>query len=530
MGFQLPSLGFRGKALLLLSAMQASMLAILLVAGYGFYHREETEHVTTRLAGLASSLADTSASAMRDGDLRTLQQDVESILLHNDLAYVRLRDPAGRSLAASGDERLLGRRFQADADFAAALRGDGIFDISAPIELDGRSLGRVELGQDITHIEEELTNLAWGALFLGLGVLATTLLLLYWMLRVMTRNLEQLKTAFRELVQGEASFSTRMNMEGEDEFAQIGMFFDLFMGQLEEMVQKVMMLADGLSQASQKAQEITASTSAAVEEQAQAIGTFAQSIEQMAQASEQVSRQNNATMAQATEAQDQARTGLQVVEAAKSGMRSLVAGMDRLNDTVTRLAGRHKDIRKALDMIEAIAEQTNLLALNAAIEAARAGEHGRGFAVVADEVRNLSRRTTESTAEIEALIEGIRSDSEEAVATMEENRSHSHHNLAQVDETGEAFQHITTALAGIHAQSTENAELAARQQLLAGEVHDSITQINANIADLVAIARQSISDNSDLAQFSVQLTAVVRGGIEEDSLPVEHDPAAVELF
>ena len=236
-------------------------------------------------------------------------------------------------------------------------------------------------------------------------------------------------------------------------------------------------------------------------------------------------------MVSAGEVQEQAQTGRGVVEAAFTDMQSLVAGMDELSLTVTRLAGRHADIRKTLDMIESIAEQTNLLALNAAIEAARAGEHGRGFAVVADEVRNLSRRTTESTSQIQSLLESIHTDSERAVTTVSDNTEKTRHTLDQVQETGETFGRIVDAITGIRNQNSESAQLASQQHLLAREILGSIIEINANIANLVAIARQNISDNSDLAQYSVQLAAVVGQVMNDDGNNVtQEENSSVELF
>ncbi len=534
MRLRLPHMGFKGKSLLLLGLVQTLLLIVVMSAGVRYYVSEMAEHTELSVLAMARHLAATLADPMLIGDLDTLGYDVTSTYETAGLAFIRVRDSQGRVLAASGPENLLQRPVPAEYQAFNLDDPDGLFEMVMPVSNNGQILGQVEVGLDLDHIKADLVQLIENAIFLGLLMVAVMLLLTYWVLRLMTRRMEQLKQAFLGLVQGEASFSTRLEMEGEDEFAQIAIFFDMFMGQLEDMVQKILTIAEGLAGASRQAQDVTASTSASVEQQARTISEFALTIEQMANTSEQVNREITEAMQQATDVQEQAQAGRSVVETAMSGMQGLVASMDRLSETVTRLASRHGDIRQALDMIAAIAEQTNLLALNAAIEAARAGEHGRGFAVVADEVRNLSQRTTEATGEIQGMLESIHTDSEQAVATMTTSTEQSHANFEQVRETGETFTRIVASLDGIRSHSTDSARLASQQHLMAREVHERINEINANITHLVAIARQNISDNSDLAQYSVQLAAVVSNGIKDDSdatAPEKvEDESNVELF
>ena len=256
----------------------------------------------------------------------------------------------------------------------------------------------------------------------------------------------------------------------------------------------------------------------------------------MANNSEQVSHTIQRAMDQTIVVQDKARAGVEVMDTAHNGIQELVSGMEGLSQTVTRLANRQSDIRQALSMIVVIAEQTNLLALNAAIEAARAGEHGRGFAVVADEVRKLSQSTTEATSGIQHLLAMIEGDSQEAITTMTQSMERSQSNLEQVTEAGAMFSAIVAALSGIREHNTQCAGLATQQVAAAHDIHEGISQINLNIAELVAIARQNISDNSDLAQYSVQLATVVDAGVDKKAavqtkvLPLRHDGGNVELF
>ena len=170
-----------------------------------------------------------------------------------------------------------------------------------------------------------------------------------------------------------------------------------------------------------------------------------------------------------------------------------------------------------------------MLALNAAIEAARSGDSVRGFAVVADEVRKLSNNTTEATSRIQHLLTNIEKDSHRAVHTMQVNTAQTKQNLNQVEEAGETFTHIVGSLNGVCELTKEGSNLVSHQHQIAKKIHGRIVEINGNIANLVTIARQSISDNSDLAQYSVQLAAVVGKALQSESAqqPSNDD---IELF
>ena len=504
-------LGFQSKSLILLGGIQLVVLSVVVLAATRFYYHEESEHTRETFKKLAHSLAVMVSDTLSASDRVTLRRKVTTVFRENDLAYLNVLDSSGHKLVSMGmPGGKVGRRATA-TDFQHALASGKLYRVVDPIRLNGKVLGSVELGVDLAEVRKELGGLAVYALLAVLSIVAVMTLLMYLILHLITRNMKNLKQAFAGLVQGEASFSIRLNLKGEDEFSQIGVFFDLFMTQIEELAQGVLSLADGLSKAAHRTQEVTITTSDAVERQANAINDFARSVDQMAQSSARVNQQITHTSEQIAGAQDKAQNGYTVVETALQGMQSLVSGMQGLETTVTRLASRHADIRQALEMIENIAAQTNLLALNAAIEAARAGENGRGFAVVADEVRSLSLRTTEATGEIQGLLESICADSEEAVRTMGQSMEHSKENLSRVDESGKTFKTIAATLTQTLEHSQNSAELAAQQQALAQQIHDRISEINENIGQLVAIARQNISDNSDLSQYSVQLASLAGG-------------------
>ncbi len=231
----------------------------------------------------------------------------------------------------------------------------------------------------------------------------------------------------------------------------------------------------------------------------------------MADSSQQV---NEAVYGASKTAQDvhrEAVEGRAVVSSAVDGMQEMQDEIEQLEQSIDALTGHHQDVGQVLDMIVTIADQTNLLALNAAIEAARAGEQGRGFAVVADEVRALSKRTTDATDEVRKLMDTIRAGNQEAVGLMTRSATVSARNLERTQAAGETFALIATAVEGISDSNVQVAAQAEQQSELATTVRDNICKIDESVRDLSELARKNISDNGDLSQFSVQLELLVAG-------------------
>ena len=530
MKWRIPYFSFKAKCLLLLGLVQAVLLAVVLAFALQIYKTEMTEHTESGLYALAGALASTMRHAMAEKNIATLEEQVRGAQEKSGLVYVRVLDSMGRVMAAEGAmEDILQRPAINDRVGFDINNPQQLFELAMPIEIDNRKVGQVEVGFHLGHLQSDINTLTHKVVVSGLILIACTLFLNYLIMSVVTRRMGLLRAAFFELIQGEASFNTRLNIEGEDEFSQIAIFFDMFMGQLSEMVKRILSIADGLARASQQAQDITANTSSSVEQQAQAIAHFTSTIELMARDSDLVNQTIKQTMEQTLQIQKKAQRGHDLIDTAHQGLKDLIACMDGLNEHISQLVHHQGDIRTALTMIITIAEQTNLLALNAAIEAARAGDSGRGFAVVADEVRKLSSNTTDVTSRIQHLLSNIDKDGQRAVQTMKQSTTQANQNLMQMEEAGEAFTHIVESLNSVCKFGMEGSRLVAHQHEIAKEIHGRVVEINANIANLVTIARQSISDNSDLAQYSVQLSGVVGNGLEgEKHKPFGKDE--IELF
>ncbi len=346
------------------------------------------------------------------------------------------------------------------------------------------------------------------------------------MARSIGRSLTRITEAMEHVADGTAALSVSLPEEGRDETTQIARAFNRFTRKLDQTVQQVLMVATNLSQSSLRAQEITHATSSSIEEQVEAITQLSSTVGQMADSSQQV---NEAVYSASETAQDvrrEAVEGRAVVSSAVDGMQEMQDEIEQLEQSISALTGHHQDVGQVLDMIVTIAEQTNLLALNAAIEAARAGEQGRGFAVVADEVRALSKRTTDATDEVRKLMDTIRAGNQEAVGLMTRSAKASARNLERTQAAGETFALIATAVEGISDSNVQVAAQAEQQSELAATVRDNIHKIDESVRDLSELARKNISDNGDLSQFSVQLESLVAGF---SGKPVAKDDTAAEL-
>lgn len=476
------------------------------LATYLGTHRHEIAHRSATLAKISVAAI---SDAVVSSDLATLESFSENLINSENLSFMRVSDAQDVVLVEKFSNNAVPENVSQSDNNGFGTHNGGIFYVSEDIIIGDNKYGHLEIGVDVSEIIQVYISLRNDLIFVGLLGVLLIAILTRWFLSYFSRRFLDLHQALLGLVQGEVDFNVELPVEGEDEVAQVGMFFNLFVSKLRDMVEQILYVAEGLSGSSLKAQEITASTSSAVEQQAQTISGFAQTIEELASTSGQVSNEVDEVATEAEKVQQQAETGRQVVESAVSSMSLLKNEVVETKTIVGDLAENNLSISKVLDMIVSIAEQTNLLALNAAIEAARAGEHGRGFAVVADEVRNLSQRTTEATGEIRGLIDIIHQGSEKAVSSMEENEQQANQSLEKISEAGSAFSLIADAIMDIHQHSAHSSGLARQQRQMAQEIHEAISQIEGNVNELANMAKQNISDNSDLSQYSVQLEALV---------------------
>ena len=277
---------------------------------------------------------------------------------------------------------------------------------------------------------------------------------------------------------------------------------------LRNMIQQISAKADGLYDSSSTICELTAQMEQGAQAQFSQLEQVATAMNQMSASAQEVARKATETAELTAEANEQGNNGKVVVVEAMGAVDYLADMVQGAADVISRLEVESENIGNVLAVINGIAEQTNLLALNAAIEAARAGEQGRGFAVVADEVRTLATRTQQSTEEISAMIDRLQTGSRDAVKTMEKVRTQAQTGVEFTEQAAEALAMISGSINSIAEMSAQISNAANEQTAVVEDVNQSITTINdvsLNTSGNVGNINQAVTQLSELSEDLKQL-------------------------
>jgi methyl-accepting chemotaxis protein len=313
----------------------------------------------------------------------------------------------------------------------------------------------------------------------------------------------------KDIAEGESDLTRRLEAMSNTELGELAHWFNAFMTRLQSIVTEVKGSAREVSAATEKTRRISQEALDGVLIQQSEIDQVATAMTEMNATVHEVARSAANAAEAANSADEAAKTGKRVVEDTISVIDNLTGEVENAAEAIHSLEAESENIGNVLSVIKGIAEQTNLLALNAAIEAARAGEQGRGFAVVADEVRTLANRSEQSTVEIHTMISRLQQEASNAVQVMNSGRDKAQETVKQAEKAGEWLNAITVAVNQIDIMNAQIASASEEQSAVAEEINRNIVNIN-NVATATSDgAKQTAQTSEELAQQSDHLRALV---------------------
>ena len=390
-------------------------------------------------------------------------------------------------------------------------RGVPVLSVYTPVTILGVNWGliaEIDKSEVFLASEELRASLLTVSVIICLVITVAAMAVGIALALVMVRPIVDLSKIMAE-VEANNDLSLRSDNQSQDEIGTMASNFNSMLEKFDELIREINVSSLQLAQASEEVTNVSRESSSNVTQQKIETEQVATAMNEMAATVQEVARNAAATAEAATNAKDDSSESMEIVKTASGNIQQLAKDVESAATVIHELELDSDKIGCVLDVIRNIAEQTNLLALNAAIEAARAGEQGRGFAVVADEVRTLASRTQESTQEIQQMIEKLQARAKEAVEVMEQGRSQAQLGARQADEASCSLGSVNEAVTTISDMNILIASAAEEQSSVAEEMNRNITNIN-DAAEKTSVGSEQITVSSDdLASLAAQLQGLI---------------------
>ncbi|KGK84911.1 methyl-accepting chemotaxis protein [Pseudomonas stutzeri] len=497
--------------------------------------QEMTRHVVETAAGIfdhyrqletsgAMSTAEAQQAAIKQ--IRALRYDGQDYFWINDLGPVMIMHPMqpkleGQNLSQVKDPT--GKALFNEMVAVARSNGAGAVDYmwAKPGEADPvPKISYVQLFQPwgwiigsgiyVDDVEAEFKNYLMRFSIIGLFIAAIMAVLVAILIRSITRPLRNSMSAMANIASGEADLTRDLDVSGNDELTTLGRDFNRFTGKLRSVISQLLETAQSLGQSSQTLGSVSGDAFQQSQQQLQQMELVATAINEVTYAVQEVAKNAEHAASEVGDAENQAGQGQQNIEASLQQIDQLSATISQAVGVIQSLADETTKIGSVLEVIGSIADQTNLLALNAAIEAARAGEQGRGFAVVADEVRLLAQRTQQSTAEIQTMIERLQKNSGAAVNVIMESNRASQLTVEQASQAGESLGQIAQALRNLSGLNASIASATLQQSHVVEDINQNVTQAAGLAQQSTDAAEQTREAGKHLGELAERLNGLLR--------------------
>ena len=365
-------------------------------------------------------------------------------------------------------------------------------------------------GVYVDDVQAEFTGQVWKASLIGLGIALLMALLVILIARSIVHPLQAAVNAMGNIASGESDLTRTLDTHGRDEVTQLSQHFNSFTAKLRQVVGQLQECANALGQSSTELGTNASQAHDRSQQQSQQMELVATAINEVTYGVQDVAKNAEHAASEMRDAQAQAQQGQVNIDGSLQQIDQLSSTISQAVEVIRTLSSESTQIGGVLEVIRSIADQTNLLALNAAIEAARAGEQGRGFAVVADEVRLLAQRTQKSTAEIQVMIERLQGHSEAAVKVISDSHSASQLTIEQAGQAGASLTAIGQALRNLNGLNASIASATLQQAHVVEDINQNVTQAAGLSHSTALAAEQSSVASAHLRGLSEQLGGLLR--------------------
>jgi len=344
------------------------------------------------------------------------------------------------------------------------------------------------------------------ALVFGLVLAAIAI---FFIVQFITKPLQQVSKSMKDISEGDGNLNVELSASSEDEIGDIARGFNLFVKKIKNLIVQVALSTEKLNAAATQMASVTEEAQRSIAGEKSETEQVATAINEMTATVAEVAKSASHAASAADKAHKASRNGQKIVSDTVNVIQKLAEEVELASKVIQTVESDSDHIGAVLDVIKGIAEQTNLLALNAAIEAARAGEQGRGFAVVADEVRTLASRTQQSTQEIQVMIESLQTNTKHAVDVMSKGREQAENGVKYVHSAGNALSEIAQAVDTINNMNQQIACAAEEQTSVADEINRNVLNINDLSSNSVDMSRKISQSGEELAQLSETLQELI---------------------
>ncbi|RWX57441.1 methyl-accepting chemotaxis protein [Photobacterium chitinilyticum] len=508
------------KIILIVVCIMFAIAAITSISSTSYISHQEIDKIILKksqaqaelLAKNVEYVLSTSSQPLDD-----LQKMVQSLKSRSDISYAIVINKNVQAVAHSDTEKL-NKIYDDSYTVDGATRGKPqyskwyadvqdvwVYDILSPIYVNGELYGTFDIGIPITEVSDAAKGIVITQLVVILSIFFICGIVLMWLLGKLLRPLSGLQHALENISKGDGDLTIRLPVRGNDEIAHISTAFNIFVGKINEIIAQVVNTGVDLGHSATELRSQSQQALTRGHEQSEQSLLVVTSMNEMIATIGEIS-QNAAGAAESAEnANIETQEGQRILQEATSTITDLATQMNDMAGVITSLADRTQSIGSILEVIRGISEQTNLLALNAAIEAARAGEAGRGFAVVADEVRNLATKTAQSTNEIQTMIDQLQHEAKNAVDAMDSSKSLTVEGSQATEKAQHALELISAQVTAILDLNTQVATATEEQSSVANEININMDTVDSSVKVGLTASQELERSSQTLAELAQTL-------------------------